>query len=500
MNQIKIDLERVVSDIDRNIFGGYLENLVYGGIYYPQSPHADKDGLRTDVLSALERWKLPNMRFPGGNFASNYHWRDAIGPLKDRPVTHNLAWNTIVSNRFGTDEFIKFCRKMHIAPYICVNCGDGDMREAADWVEYCNGTGNTSLVKQRCENGFAAPHQVKFWGIGNEVDGQWQVGYKTPQEYARAATEFGKVMKRVDPDIKLVASAVSLWEDHPPFPMFELQHSKWVECTQLMLEQAGVYLDYMAIHRYANLNINDPFENYMAFAADLDERLTAYEGLIRAVSLEKGIKHQIGIAVDEYGVMRMPHIGRFDKMVVNLEDALITGLYLNAFIRHAQSVRLANFTPTLTALGVRSANPGNSLLLETLFYPFELYSRTCGQLALDVFWHGDTFSGNYLGRTYRGIRNLDVTATLDEARKQLVVYVVNQSKNAAMDTTISLTSGQFTGSVKVSIVNGPDVKSENTYENPNQVVIRETTLKASGTSLTLTFEPHSVTALVCSVK
>jgi len=498
MNQIKIDLERILSDIDRNIFGGYLENLVYGGIYYPQSPHADKDGLRADVLSALDRWKLPNIRFPGGNFASNYHWRDAIGPLKDRPVTHNLAWNTFVSNRFGTDEFIKFCRKMNIAPYICANCGDGDMREAADWVEYCNGTGNSSLASLRRKNGFEEPHKVKFWGIGNEVDGPWQVGDKTPQEYARAATEFGKVMKRVDPDIKLVASAVSLWEDHP-FPMFEIQPSEWVERTQLMLEQAGDYLDYLAIHRYANLNVNDPLESYMAFAADFDERLTAYEGLIRSVRLEKGIKRQISIAVDEYGVMRLPHIGRFEKMAVNLEDALMTGLYLNTFIRHARSVRLANFTPTLTALGVRSANPDNPLLLETLFYPFELYIRTCGQLALDVFWNGDTFSGNYLGRTFPGIRTLDVTATLDEAHKQLVVYVVNQSKNKAMDTTVSLTSGQFTGNVKVSIVNGPDIKSENTHEKPNQVMTRETTLKASGKSLTLTFEPHSVTAMVCSV-
>jgi alpha-N-arabinofuranosidase len=499
MNHIKIDLERIVSDIDRNIFGGYLENLAYGGIYYPESPYADKDGLRTDVLSALNRWKLLNIRFPGGNFASNYHWKDAIGPLQDRPVTHNLAWNTFVSNRFGTDEFIKFCRNLNIAPYICVNCGDGDMREAADWVEYCNGTGNSSLVKLRRKNGFEEPYKVKFWGIGNEVDGPWQVGYKTPQEYARAATEFSKVMKRVDPDIKLVASAVSLWEDHP-FPMFEIQSTEWVERTQLMLEQAGDYLDYLAIHRYANLNVNDPLENYMAFAADLDERLTAYEGLIRSVSLEKGIKHQINIAVDEYGVMRLPHIGRSEKMVVNLEDALMTGLYLNTFIRHARSVRLANFTPTLTALGVQSAHIDNPLLLESLFYPFELYSRTCGQLALDVFWYGDTFSGNYLNRSYTGIRTLDVTATLDEAHKQLVVYIVNQSKDEAMDTNISLASGQFMGNIKMSIVNGPDVKSENTYKNPNQVVTRETTLKASGKSLTMTFEPHSVTALVCAVK
>ena len=200
---------------------------------------------------------------------------------------------------------------MNIEPQLSANCGDGDMREAADWVEYCNGTGDTALAKLRCKHGFEAPHNVKYWGIGNEVDGPWQIGYKTPQEYARALTEFSKVMKRVDPNIKLIASAVSLWEDHfwadyrlpPPFPE---RKTEWVERTQLILEQAGDSIDYLALHRYDEPFDDDPFETVMAFAEDLDERLTAYEGLIRAVSLERGIKHAIGIAVDELNSGRRP--------------------------------------------------------------------------------------------------------------------------------------------------------------------------------------------------
>ena len=171
---------------------------------------------------------------------------------EERPVRHDLAWNAIVSNQFGTNEFMQFCRKMHIEPYLCVNCGDGNMREAADWVEYCNGTGDSALVKLRRKHGFDEPHKVKYWGIGNEVDGPWQIGYKTPQEYARAITEFSKVMKRVDPDIKLVAAAVSIWEDYP-FPDYADMKTEWVERTQLMLEQAGDRIDYMALHRYAHL-------------------------------------------------------------------------------------------------------------------------------------------------------------------------------------------------------------------------------------------------------
>ena len=500
MNYIKIDLERIVSDIDRNIFGGYLENKVYGGIYYPDSPRADQDGLRSDIKVALERMKMPNIRYPGGNLASGYRWMDGIGPVQARPARHDLAWNAIVSNHFGTNEFIRFCRKMNIQPYLCANCGDGDMREAADWVEYCNGTGDSALVKLRREHGFKEPHQVKYWGIGNEVDGPWQIGYKTPQEYARAVTEFGKVMKRVDPDIKLIAAAVSLWEDFPR-SLYSARKTEWVERTQLILEQAGDFIDYLALHRYAHLNNDDPFETFMAFAEDFNERLSAYEGLIRSVSLENGIRHNISIAVDEWAVMRLPH--RQDRVIINLlEDALVTGLYLNAFIRHAHSVRMANFTSMMTAVGINFPNLvylDKPVLLNTIFYPFELYSRTCGQLALDVFWYGETFSGTYLGRTYTGIRTLDVTATLNELRKQLVVYVVNQSRKEAMETTISLASGQFAGDMRVSVINGPDIKAGNTIEKPDQVGLKETAIKVSGKSFNCAFEPHSVTALICAV-
>jgi len=292
-----------------------------------------------------------------------------------------------------------------------------------------------------------------------------------------------------------------------------------------MLEQAGDRIDHIAIHRYTYPYDYDPFENYMAFAVNLNERLSAFEGLIRTVSLERGIKHFIGITVDEWFVTRIPaneienHIDvnvdewgvmhvtlakkegaprRDWQRGINLEAALATALYLNTFIRHAYSVRMANFcAPMAMSLGLKER--GSPVLLPTIFYPFELYSRTCGQLSLDVFWYGETFSGTYKDRSYNGIRTLDVTATLDKSKKQLVIYVINQSKEKAMETTISLTSGEFSGEVKVSVINGPDVKAENTEEKPNQVGIHETSLQVSGKSFIFTFAPHSVTALICAV-
>jgi len=532
MNSIKIDLERILSDIDCNIFGGYMElgyqDTRFGYLDVSDAPDAGKKALRQDVRLALERMNFPNIRFPGGNFASGYRWIDGVGPRQKRPARHDLAWRCIVQNQYGTNEFIQFCRALNVEPYLCVNCGDGDMREAADWVEYCNGTGDTALVKLRHKHGFAQPHKVKYWGIGNEVDSAGQIGYKTPEEYARALTEYSKVMKRTDPDIKLIASAVCSWEDFPLSPKNLNGKTEWVERAQSMLEQAGDQIDYMSVHRYAHPNVDDSYETLMAFAEDFNERLIAYEGLIRAVSLERGIKHAVNIAVDEWGVMRLParlrlnapvglardkwgkmrlpaeqkdvrHHG--DGMKINLEDALVTAMYMNAFIRHAGSVRMANFTPMPAFMGmVDPAQPDSPLLLPTIFYPFELYNRTCGQLALDVLWFGDTFSGAYKNRAYNGIRTLDVAATLDETGKQMTVYAVNQSQDKAQETTITLTVGQFTGNVKVSVINGPDIKAENTAEKPNQIGTKETSLKVSGKSFTFSFEPHSVTALVCGVK
>jgi len=531
MNKIKIDPERIVSDIDRNIFGGYIEHGAGDNTFeyldLGDSPHADKNNLRKDVMAVLDRMNLPNIRFPGGNFVSGYRWMDGIGPRQERPARWSAARHCVIENTYGTNEFMRFCRATGIEPYFCVNCGDGDMREAADWVEYCNGTGDTALVKLRRTHGFAEPHNIKYWGIGNEVDSPGQIGMKTAQEYAREYTEFSKVMKRTDPNIKLVASAICSWEDHPLGPEFLYRPTEWVERAQLMLEQAGDRIDYMAIHRYADMAPEDTYETYMAFGADFDDRITAYEGIIRAVSLERGIKHQVAIAVDEwaaahrpkpprrdtpvriardeYGVMRIPAeeaamSHRPGGMTINLEDALVTAQYLNIFIRHAYSVRMANLTPMPTFIRKNIANPDCSVPLQAIYYPFELYSRTCGQLALDVFWSGDTFSGTYKNRAYNGIRTLDVSATLDQARKQLVVYVINLSKDKAMETTIDLTSGELAGNVKVSVINGPDTKAENTLEKPNQVKVQDAIIKAAGKSFTYSFEPHSVTALVCAVR
>lgn len=485
MNSIKIDLDRRLGSIDRAIFGGFAEHLgrcIYGGIYEPDSPYADESGFRSDVLAALRRLRMPVIRYPGGNFVSGYRWRDGVGPRSERPSRLDVAWGTVETNQFGTDEFVAFCRAINSQPYLVVNCGDGDMREARDWVEYCNGTQDTALVRMRRANGYDAPHNVRYWGIGNEVDGHWQIGYKTPQEYARAVTEFGKYMKMVDPSIKLLASTTSDWKEQV------------VERAQLVLEQAAKYIDYLAIHWYVG-NPENNFAEYMALSELIEERLSAYEGLIRAVRLDRKIAKPIYIAVDEWNVWYRANIDEQCEEPYNLEDALVVAMHLNAFIRHCAAVRMANIAQIVNVISPIHTRP-DGLLLHSTFYPFELYSKTCGDIALDVWWDGETFAS----KQYGSVRLLDVSATLDSQTGKLAIYVVNRSENEAVETTLSISGGHVSDCVDVHIVNGRSIKSENSFDSPEEVCSRNEQHVIKGQPFVYAFEPHSVTAIICDIK
>lgn len=489
-NYIRVDLDHTLASIDHNIFGGFVEHLgrcVYGGIYEPKSPLADKDGIRTDVLAALQRLNFPILRYPGGNFVSGYRWRDGVGPVEERTARAELAWNSVEPNHFGTNEFVQFCRKLNTEPYMVVNCGDGDMREARDWVEYCNGTQDTALVKLRRQHGFDAPHNVKYWGIGNEVDGHWQIGAKTPEEYARAYLEFAKVMKWVDPTIKLSAAATSDWS------------GDIVSRVSLLVEQAGRLIDYLGIHWYVGNRTNN-FPEYMAVSELIEDRLSASEGLLRMLRLQHKLTNPIAIGVDEWNVWYRKRSEAGDlsntlEEIYNLEDALVVAIQMNAFIRHAATVRMANLAQVVNVIAPIFTNP-NGLFLQPIFFPFELYSSTCGTTALDVHWGGDTFSTT----THTGVRTLDVAATLNETQKLLTLHVVNRSETKALETNISLiNNATFCGPVRAHIVNGPNIKAENSFDHPNTVSVSNTDLQAERKDFTYTFEPHSVTVLACPI-
>ena len=489
MNRIKLDLDRTLGDIDRNIFGGFVEHLgrgIYGGIYDPGA--SDVDGLRADVRAAVEGLGLTNVRYPGGNFVSGYRWRDGVGPVADRPVRRDLAWGAVEPNTFGTNEFIRFCRTIGAEPYLVVNCGDGDLREARDWVEYCNGATGTALARLREQHGFPEPHRVRYWGIGNEVDGAWQIGAKSPAEYARAYHEFAKAMRWTDPGIRLIASATSDWD------------GDIVERVQLLIEEAADLIDYLAIHWYVGDHDGDSAA-YLATSEVIEERLSAYEGLVHGQTLGRRRPRRIPLAVDEWNVWyrttgeRAGTPPRLLEETYDLQDALVVAMHLNAFVRHASTVRLANLAQLVNVIAPIVTTP-EGVLRQTIYHPFALFSQTVGSVALDAWWEGETFSGG----AFSGVRTLDVSASLDPDGKRLSVHVVNRDADEPQDVVIELSAGVFAGNLQISTVTGPSLSAANTVARPDSVIAtRESREIPPSDRFRYSLPPRSVSALVFGI-
>jgi alpha-L-arabinofuranosidase len=226
----------------------------------------------------------------------------------------------------------------------------------------------------------------------------------------------------------------------------------------------------------------------------MEDMLSGTEGIIRAMTSALKLPRDIPIAVDEWNVWyRVHNEGKLEE-VYNLEDALVVAMHFNAFIRHAKTVKMANIAQIVNVIAPIMTRP-EGLVLQTTFHPFEIYSRTCGDTALDVHWSGDTFSTP----EFAALRTLDVSATLDTAGKRLAVYLVNRSESEAAETTLELQHARFAGPATSYVVNGPHVKATNTFDAPDTVGVTERSFTADGSALTLTLEPHSVTALVFDV-
>ena len=286
MAKIKLDLDRRIGKLDRRVFGGFIEHLgrcIYGGVFDEGSPLSDERGYRRDVLEAAKDLRIPILRWPGGNFVSGYHWTDGIGPREERPRKTELAWFSEESNRFGTDEFIEYCRLMGAEPYICVNMGTGTMDEAQAWVEYCNGTGDTYWANLRRANGHEEPYNVKYWGLGNEMYGEWQIGALSAEDYVRKAREFAKVMRWTDPSIELVGCGLSGLTD-------------W---DRVVIEGLAPFVDYHSIHIYTGSD--DYWSNVLA-PHQADRALRTTRAMIERARYERRVEHPIHVAYDEWNV------------------------------------------------------------------------------------------------------------------------------------------------------------------------------------------------------
>ena len=477
--RIKIDLDRTVGQVDPLLFGNFAEHLgrmIYGGIYDEKSPLSDANGFRKDVMDAVKGLGVSILRWPGGNFASGYNWKDGIGPKDQRPARPELAWNDIETNRFGTDEFLHYAETIKTEPYICINLGLGSINDARDWVEYTNSDKRTYWADQRRKNGRERPYNVKYWALGNEIDGPWQLGHKNAEEYSRFALEAAKAMRGIDPTIKLVASGSSNYG------------ADWLLWNRTVLQTLRNQIDYIALHTYINNGPND-FERYLGGWQQTVERyIDTTRGLIREVQTGPNPR-PIYIAYDEWNVWY--RTGNREKLeeIYNFEDALAMGMFFNMFFRNADIVKMANLAQMVNVIAPIMTNE-KGLFLQPIYFPIAEYGRQRGNTALDVWVSSPSYR---IPQRPGEVKYLDVSATYDAAAGEVVVNVLNRSKDKDIAATIENQSGSWTGQASVWQMNHTDFKATHTFGDDQKV--RPKTSTATLTGGQYTFPAHSLTML-----
>jgi alpha-L-arabinofuranosidase len=477
--QIKIDVERTVGEIDPKIYGVFMEpihfsgrrmgladtasfNTLYGNLYDPASALADENGFRKDYIDAMKELRITNMRWPGGNFVMGYNWQDGIGPKDQRPVRINLAWGGIDNNHVGTDEWIALNKAIGSENIICVNLGLATIQDAVHWVEYCNYKKGTYYSDMRARNGHGEPYNIKIWDLGNEVDGApWELGYKNADDYVKIAREASKAMKAVDNSISLVASGSSYYEES----------GMWIDWNRKVLAGLGDKIDYISIHRYWERS--DDYYTFMGQSAmDFEQKIKIPAAEIQAVKAMKGFKNPIYISFDEWG-----SFGR------NFRSVLPVVQCLNSFLRHADVVKMTNFTMMTSLI---QTDPEKGSFKTPLFYAFKLFSNNCYGRSVDVFVKGETFDTE----AFKAIPYLDVTSAFNDKTGTLLINVVNRHKDNAIKTDILSSTGKFTGKATVTIVNS-DLEEAFTFDKQDQYIPETMEFSANGNSMAFSFPAHS---------
>jgi alpha-L-arabinofuranosidase len=486
MATIKLDLDRRLGTVDRRILSGFAEHLgrcIYGGIFDEGSPLADENGFRTDVIEAVKGLRPPILRWPGGNFVSGYHWADGVGPKDSRPRRLELAWHSEEPNRFGTDEFMRFCELVDAEPYLCVNMGSGSMDEAQAWVEYCNGTGTTAWAQMRRDNGREEPYGVRYWGLGNEMYGPWQIGALSAEDYVKRAREFAKVMKWTDPSIELVACG-------------ENGLSDW---DRIVVEGLADMVQWHSIHIYTG--VEDYWSNVLSpHQAERALRRTA--ALIANARYCQKIAHPIHITYDEWNVwFREREEGLEERYT--LADALAVATYLHAFVRHCRVLRMANLAQLVNVIAPIVTSP-DGLFLQTIYHPLRLFADHLRPVALDVHVDCDTHELDEVhvpgGWPHRvadlgPFPVLDVTATAEENSDGLTLSVVNRSPSDTIDARLLFADGILARPAILERVSGPDPTAINSFEQPDLVAVEKERLEVFGEGTVIQLPPHSHTVI-----
>lgn len=486
------DRDFVIAPLDRRVFGTFVEHMgrcVYGGIYEPGHAAADANGFRQDVMALTRELGVTIVRYPGGNFLSGYDWEDGVGPKENRPVKLDLAWRSTETNAFGTNEFIAWCRQAEVEPMFAVNLGTRGPDAARHFLEYCNHPGGTYYSDLRRSHGHEQPHGIKFWCLGNEMDGPWQTCAKTAQEYGRIAQETGKVMKWVDDTIQLAACGSSQ-RAMPTYAAWEYE----------VLDACFDQVDYISLHHYMR-NDSDDIREFFAEIESLDYFIREVAAIADAVAAKRRSKKRIMLSLDEWNVWYKAHTPDDVKKpgwpkapplleeIYNFEDALVVGGALIVMMNNADRVKTACLAQLVNVIGPIMTETGGPAWRQTIFHPIADCTRHGRGEVLRLKVESPTFATKAHGQ----IPCLLATAVFDPESGRVSLFALNRSTDEAMDLSLDLRGlGDGLAVIEAHELHETDLKKSNGKAAPDAVAPRpQTTGAMSGTVFRARLKPQS---------
>jgi len=488
MSRIEVNPSRSIGRVDPKIYGHFLSRrrwVADDALYQPGHPEADEAGIRRDVRAALAAAAPPIIRWPGGCTGTTYNWQDGIGPAAQRPRSVDWHFGYDVGNGFGTAEFVSFCRSIGAEPQINLPMGTGTLRDALEWLEYTNGAGPSRWADLRRAHGHPEPFDVRYWQIGNEEWGDWEIGHSTGDEYAVRAREWAKSIKKLDPELQVLALGCWLPDQAVPW-------------TYAVLREAWQYLDYVTAHKYWGCDRTAPDGGYHEMVASgyLEEQaIRAMAGLIDLVAREKGSTKRPRLAFTEWnagGTQRaMSPTWRGGGTQYRLADALAVAAFLNAMQRQCNTVGLANFAQSINVAGALAVTD-EYVIRETVYWPLLLQRQHSGSVAVPVTVDSDGYTLDRDGQQF-AVPYLDVSATKDEASRRLWISVINRHRTEEILAELRLPNVPH-GLARTWRLWHEDPLGMNTVDDPDAVAPQEEAVDL-GSDPKLALPPHSYTIL-----
>lgn len=422
-----IDKDFKISRIDERIYGSFIEHLgraVYGGIYEPGHFSANENGFRGDVMELVRELHVPVVRYPGGNFVSSFFWEDSVGPVEERPGRLELAWRSYEPNEVGLNEFAKWAKAVDTDVMMAVNLGTRGTADACNLLEYCNHPGGTKYSDMRIRHGVKEPYGFKVWCLGNEMDGSWQVGAKTPEEYGRLACETAKAMKLIDPSVQLVACGSSN-TDMATFP-------EWEAVT---LDHAYEFVDFISMHQYFGNRSNDT-ANFLAKSLEMDRFIQTVTATCDYIKAKKRSRKDMMLSFDEWNVWF--HSVEADNREMakrpwqtapalledhyTFEDALVVGCMAITLLKHADRVKMACLAQLVNVIAPIMAEKNGPAWRQTIYYPFYHVSLFGRGTALRPVIN----SSRHDTKDFTDVSDIEAVAVHNEEKEELVIFAVNR--------------------------------------------------------------------------